>query len=478
VVKEHAWSLVHAIDAYTDLLRRYLVYFSYGEIENMVSRVVNLLNELGKFRTNLGVIAWADALAPALVHEYVRRRMEKELGINAVNKASEALEELRRLRERAQELMSDEEFKSYVESKYIKADEKAVRRPILDAVLILRHALAQYKLNNDELDKAEELFNEVAKEYREIGDYKNYLVNRGWALRVEAIKGSLVDDELVDKFKQLYEETLNAGHFILTAEYLGAASGTLGNYLVSLALMGDHEKINELLRTHWWVLNANKQFSVLTRLVLNALLNPRVELGSKLRGRLVVAPWELIEAFEGEIGNEFLPALMVAFGMVRLEDGREERKSINDSIKGMDCRYTISVAMNNDADVVRLRSCLINVFRELLIEKLGLLKGVGVDADKLLNIFNEFRGLVNGLDGKSLVQLIAPEDSGTRLAFMLYALINGNKELAKAHALIGAVETIGSKLLTRLYLETYKECCDLGKDEFRRAIARLFFYHV
>jgi hypothetical protein len=87
-------------------------------------------------------------------------------------------------------------------------------------------------------------------------------------------------------------------------------------------------------------------------------------------------------------------------------------------------------------------------------------------------------GLVNGLDGKSLAQLIAPIDSRASLALMLHALINGDERLAKAHALIGAVGATGSKLLTRLFLEAYKACCDLGKDEFRRAIARLFFYHV
>jgi len=44
---------------------------------------------------------------------------------------------------------------------------------------------------------------------------------------------------------------------------------------VSLALTGDHETINKLLEEHWWVLNANEQVSVLTRLMLNALLSPR-----------------------------------------------------------------------------------------------------------------------------------------------------------------------------------------------------------
>jgi len=51
--------------------------------------------------------------------------------------------------------------------------------------------------------------------------------------------------------------------------------------------------------------------------------------------------------------------------------------------------------------------------------------------------------------------------------------------LAKAHALCGAyvVASVAGKLPARWFLEAYKERCDLGKDEFRRTIARLFFYH-
>jgi hypothetical protein len=60
---------------------------------------------------------------------------------------------------------------------------------------------------------------------------------------------------------------------------------------------------------------------------------------------------------------------------------------------------------------------------------------------------------------------------------MLYALINGNEKLAKAHALYGAIYS-SSKLLGRLFLEAYRECCDLESESFRHAIARLFFYHV
>jgi hypothetical protein len=84
---------------------------------------------------------------------------------------------------------------------------------------------------------------------------------------------------------------------------------------------------------------------------------------------------------------------------------------------------------------------------------------------------------VYGLDGKSLAQLLAIDSSTARLALMLRALINGDGGLAKALALDGAIY-YSSKLLGRLYLEAYEACCDLKNESFRRAIARLFFYHV
>jgi hypothetical protein len=109
-----------------------------------------------------------------------------------------------------------------------------------------------------------------------------------------------------------------------------------------------------------------------------------------------------------------------------------------------------------------------------LIVRLNSFKELGVDID---TVFNEFRGLVNGLDGKSLVRLITPVDSRASLALMLYALINGEERLAKAHALYGAAN-VGEKLLTKLLLETHKACCDLNNEPFKHTIAKLFLYHV
>jgi len=474
VVRGYAWSLVNAIIAYAYLLWVYRGYFDDDEVKGVVGRVVDLLNELDRFKTSLGDIAWAHALAPALEHEYVRKLMMKTLHINDVNKvvdkANEVLGRLSGLREKVKDLMCDEGFMSYIESRSVKADEEAVKEVILMATSFLKHALAHYRLYNDELDEAEELFNETAKESREIGDYENYLISSGLVLRVEAIKDPLAGDKLVNGFRQLYEETFNKKPFTLTARYISIVSVTFGNYLVSLALTGNYEKINELLEEHWWVLNANEQASVLTRLMLNALLSHRGELSGELEGKLSVNPGELINAFETDMYGKFLPALIVVPGIVKPEDGAVMCVLIKDSTKGVR-------VVCGDSAIDWLRWGLVDGFRESLIERFGWLKGLGVNADKLLNMFDEFMKLVSELDGKSLVQLIAPTNSMALLALMLHALINHNENLAKAHALIGAVN-VGEKLPTRLFLEAYKACCDLSNDEFRRAVAGLFFYHV
>jgi len=428
-VKGHARSLVHAMRAYVNLLRRYRGYFKREEVKGAVGRVADLLKEIGKINSGLGIIAWAYALTPALKHKSVRELMEGTLGIDVVNEANKVLKELNKLRENVQELMRVEEFMSYVESKSIKADEEAVRGSILNVTTHLKHYLGIYRFNNDELDEAARLFNEAAEERREIGGYRNYLVNRGRALRVEAIEGSLVGDKLVDEFRQLYEEAFNKEHFKPTAQYLTTASARFGNYLVSLALTGGDErvkKIKELLKEHWRVLGADYEASVLTRLMLNALLGPKDRLDNELGGKLVVKPEELIEAFKDKIYSKFLPALMVTFGVIKPENGIKLCEEFTDH----DCIYSVFAAEGKSDAVEQLREKRLITFHKRILkeERLDLLKGLGLDAESLND---EYKRLVGRLDGKSLVQLLAPRSSMARLALMLHALINGDEKLSK-----------------------------------------------
>jgi len=484
-VKGHAWTLVYAIIASTKFLYNHCDDYRNTsfrkELEHIASRVAGLLNEIDRLNPSLGIIAWAHALLPALDNECVRALMESVLGIDVVNKKIEEVAgEPSRLRESVQELIKlirDEDFKGL----------------ILEKTSRLMYAWALYKLNNDELYEAEELFNEAARERWEIGDYEDYLDNSNWALRAKAIRSKLADNELVElvnEFRQLYEEAKKQSGILLFGSILG-------EYLVSLALTGGDEeirRIEELLREEWRGPGGYLLAPILTKLTLNALLSPRGKLSGELKDRLFVKPGELIVALGGEfIDINSLPALRAIYGTIK--PGDEKRlcdESFDDPIiHDLLCMLLVSSFLRiyskelSQQEEGNLRQELINDFQEWISkgEVLDLLKKLGLDAESLKI---GLRGLIHELSGKSLLSVASFSHylkhkqlrySWKHLTYMLYALINGNKELARALALYGAIYS-PSKLLGRLFLEVYKECCDLGKDEFRLAIARLFFYHV
>jgi energy-coupling factor transporter ATP-binding protein EcfA2 len=479
-VKKHTWSLVHAVFAYSELFNKHLSYLDNKMVEEIVGRVAELLRELGD--TVLGTIAWAYALAPVLKHEHIRmlwemKFKERGLHIDVIKKADYVLNKLNKLRENVKELLEDKEFVSYVESFSIEANEKMANRIILGSLLGLESELAQYKFDKDELNEAAGLFEKVANGYKEIGVFENYLFNHVWVLRVKAIEDSLASNDLVKEYDQLFNEAWN--NYKPTANYLYAISVILYNYLVSLALTSNTNKAGELLKEYWAILNVNKKHSVMPRLILNTLLSSKNGLDDRLKDMLMVGPKELIEVFEEGMFNKFLPALKVAYGLVKPEDGIRECEKLDENQAKIDCEVAVLTGGGRGDAIKVARGSLISVFWELILkkEKRDLLKELGVDDNELLSMFNKFMELVYGLDGRSLVQLIAHRSSLAHLALMLYALINGNHELVKAHALYGT--TISSyKLLTRLFLEAYKACCDLSGENFRKALARLFFYHV
>ena len=477
-VKEHAQYLVDALIAYANILTLHLGYFrDEDEVRDVVLRVANLLNKISRSTHSLSIIAWAYALTPALIREDVKVLVENTLGIDVVDKANEILEELSKLEGKAQELMNDKDLVGYVEFGFMKADEETVKGVILNALSFLKHALAYYRFFDGELKEAARLFNESANQSREINDYDNYLIARVHALRSEALESSLDGGELanlVKKFQQLHEEASDKKLYRLAASYIPTALAILSNYLVSLALINDDETINKLLEKHSWMLNINYDVTVLTQLTLKALLSQRDGRATRSGVKLSVNPEELIGTFiaTGKVDIEFLPALRVAFGASNLEEGVEScGKFIYTH-----CIDYVSAVKGNSSAVKDLREMSIDDFYAQISEEkvMDLLKELGFNS-KLL--FDEFWDLVNELDGKSLVQLIAPKDSEARFAFMLYALINGDEKLAKAHALRGAVG-FASRLSTRLFLEAYNVCCDLNSEQFRRAVAKLFFFHV
>ena len=102
------------------------------------------------------------------------------------------------------------------------------------------------------------------------------------------------------------------------------------------------------------------------------------------------------------------------------------------------------------------------------------LNELGINASELLN---EFMGLINSLDKKSLTHLMVPKSAIGRLAAIMHALVEGWHDLARVHALMGLIES-STKLQARLFRELYNPCCDRDNDNYRLALARLYLYHV
>ena len=153
--------------------------------------------------------------------------------------------------------------------------------------------------------------------------------------------------------------------------------------------------------------------------MLNVLLGPRGGLSSELKGKLSVNPEELIDAFGYEMLRNYLPALRVAFGMIRLEEGYEKCISIEDSTERRDCRDAVLAVMNDSDAIWWLRWKLTYNFKEQILEKerSGWFRELGFDTNALIS---EFEKLVYGLDGKSLAQLLAIYSSMAQLLSLIH----------------------------------------------------------
>jgi hypothetical protein len=167
-----------------------------------------------------------------------------------------------------------------------------------------------------------------------------------------------------------------------------------------------------------------------------------------------VAPEELIYAYKDEIFPEYLPALKLALGIdVSLEECNDYKLSENQKLL---CEAAFR-AVEGDSEAL-----------ESVKEFLGRVLG---------RVSEEMYRLVKDLDAKSLIQLIAPFTSN-RFAFMLYNLVNGNEDLAKIHAKAAslALEFRRYAYASKLFKDVYELCCDVGNEEFKLALLKLFYY--
>jgi len=217
----------------------------------------------------------------------------------------------------------------------------------------------------------------------------------------------------------------------------------VSDYLVVSATLNDLDSIIEGLTYFTQMLRdlrlTHGFMHMVTKLTINAMLNQP----QTLAHHLLITPTELINAFRSRVHDMDSATLETALGLGR------------------------------GGGVVDV-GAVVSRFREGIEGRGKVLNELGINAGELLN---EFTGLIKSLDERLLTHLMVPRSAIGRLAAIMHALVEGWHDLARAHALMGLVES-STKLQARLFRELYNTCCDRDDDNYRLALARLYLYHV
>jgi len=447
------WPLVDAARVYSNVLSQAL--YGIPEEDIIVKNMCDLLNVLKEESNELATIAEAYALVPELRHSKVRNLMRYALeayyyrSYNLVTRVTKVRKSLKELANKSDELLKNEYFMNWVKQFYVtdNISQQKIRKMITDTEVKLAFSLAMYKLSNGKFDDASKLFNEITEASRSVEDWYNYIIARNWLLRAELIKAKSIDEyvNVASNFEKQWNEI--SENFEHMTNYLEGASAVLGSYLVYLASIGRYDDIEVILNKHGGLLNYeilynknNKEVLVLTRVPILTRLMLRLLGFTKVAD---VEPEELIDAYENRIYPQLLPALQLALG-IRPSVEKCESLNLGDS----DLCINAFLAVKGDSDALTKLKDSVDV---------------------------KSRELVQGLDGKTLVQLLAPMTSGCQFALMLYALVS-NAELAKKYARWGS--KVFDRLLSRLFGDVYRACCNMNSERFKLALLKLYYLNI
>jgi hypothetical protein len=417
-LKVRGWPPVEAVRAYSDLLTTHRMHFSEEEMERLRERMCKLLEELeGQLRD----IAEVYALMPAL-----EEGMKPCSGADPAGRAEELL---KRLREREREEPSGQAAE-WAAARAFKPEFKLL---VKEQRGTLTYSLARYKMKNDDLEAARKLFTVSAEIARELEDWGNYLASRSLAVRCNVLGAGSLEElrRRVGAFEDLWSEAKE--HRTLEIGYLVNEFAALAGYLVSLALEGRVDEGSELLEREGLLLELLPDWDVAVRLLLELL-----EVGvGKPEAR------EVATALRNHIPTELRPIFIDA----------------------------LSGAMRGDREAAFLQ-----VFREWLGKRVDkLLWGEGSEERKVVKRFRrELIDFVDKRGASAVVQLLAPATSLAHFTLMLWALLNGDEELARAHAKLASI-IYEERLFRRLFREAAEA---RSEEEFKLALLKLFYLHI
>ncbi|MCC5998493.1 MAG: hypothetical protein LM573_05385, partial [Thermofilum sp.] len=445
-LKVREWALVEAVRAYSNLLTKHRAHF-LGEEERLRERMCKLLEWLeGQLRD----IAEAIALIPALVQGL------KPCG--GADPAGRAEELLKRLEEMEKEEPSGQaaEWATVLAFK-----PEGFEREVKRHREALTFSLAWYKMDNDELEAARELFTVSAEINKELKEQGNYLNSRSWTMRCSVL-GAESLEELRGRaraFEELWGEAKKQE--MLEMAYLQGESIALAEYLVFLALEDRKDEVSMLLERKEWLLQLFPKISVIVKLLLELL---GVGVGKP-------EAWEVATALNDDVNAELRSAFNTLMG--RSRDALKECDEFIGEMREI-CRIAVN-AINGDKDAItELRLKSINRLSNKLTVLLGGDIVQGFEENRFVkNFYRELLDFIYGRNASALIQLWVPVTSIASFTLMLWALVNGDEELARAHAKLRAMSY--KKLPRRLYREVAEA---RSEEELKLALLKLFYYLI
>jgi len=456
---ERIWPMVYAVNAYSNLLIKQSVYIKdyWGnaaadmcQLYSEVKRRCAMATSDGNLSAQrlLAVAATARVLAVALYSDALAQLVQALCGLNDLEREAEAVrntleEAAARPNELRKIMESDADFAEWVTTQSATGD---AGMAIEELMAWFVQMLARYKLNHainkegelDEkrLEETTNMFKKIAEIHTRPEQRGDYFIINSWALRAHILAAkSWV--ELLDRAKGYWELWKEAEKSrIPTARYLEAAALTLGECLVYLVASGKKEEASKLLKEYRVLLDYVPEVSVATRLMLKLF---GVGEGARLK--------EVVDVFGAGLFPELI--LLMLIDCLQRDKALEERGQLS---KAKDRVDSVASATSVQAVIGLLRSC------------------IG-------KIVPETRPLLDKVDGETLVEVLAPGDSQTLLAFMLLAAVEGMADAVRLHGLWGSM-AYGEPLARRLFRAVYEKCGDLNSEECKMALLKLYYYHI
>jgi len=461
---ERLWSLVYAIHTYSNLLTKHSMHIMH-RLEDAVVDMCQMYGEIGMRnaaavpdsdslaqRYLFNTIAKAFVLAAALRGGVLAPLVQRHCGLSDIVKEAEAvrsvldgaaahLDELKKIME------NDAEFAEWEMAWSTTGD---AMRIIKNLMAWFTNKLAHYKLVyalNEKGELDEKKLEEIAEEFekaaeidKELGNWENYLASRSFAFRARVIAAKSWE-ELLERAKGFWELWVEAKkHLEPTARYLATAANILGDCLVYLAASGDKEMAEELLKKWRWVLDYGPWVSVVARLTLKLF---GVGEGARLE--------EVVDVFGPWLSSEYRPALSMLAGRLQKDKALEICKQLSNAqqSKAKTCVNAVAAAAGDQETAERLKS-------------------------EIESETPEKHSLLDKVDERTLVEVLAPEYSHARLAFMLLAAVEGRAEAVRLHGLLSFAWT-KEPLPRRLFRAVYENCSDLNSEGCRMALLKLYY---